>query len=58
VTDNLIAGIVRIPDPSGDTVGTGFVLTSDGLLVTCVHVIESVGVVSGDPIRLSVQHHM
>src|SRR6516225_10527118 len=33
-------GVVRIIDAGGKTVGTGFVVTSDGLLVTCAHVID------------------
>jgi V8-like Glu-specific endopeptidase/energy-coupling factor transporter ATP-binding protein EcfA2 len=33
-------GVVRIIDAGGKTVGTGFVVTSDGLIVTCAHVID------------------
>jgi WD40 repeat protein len=34
------AGVVRIIDAGGKAVGTGFVVTSDGLIVTCAHVID------------------
>ncbi len=34
------AGVVRIIDAGGKAVGTGFVVTSDGLIVTCAHVIN------------------
>ena len=49
---DLTAGIIRILDQHGDTVGTGFVLTNDGLIVTCAHVIESAGTKPGDTLRL------
>lgn len=34
------AGVVCVLDAGGKTVGTGFVVTSDGLIVTCAHVID------------------
>jgi len=34
------AGVVCVLDTGGKTVGTGFVVTSDGLIVTCAHVID------------------
>ena len=34
-------GIVRILKPNGETAGTGFVLTTDGLIATCSHVVQS-----------------
>ncbi|MCQ3974873.1 MAG: hypothetical protein DPW09_15640 [Anaerolineae bacterium] len=49
---NLISGIVRILNPAGETVGAGFVLTDDGLIATCAHVIESAGAGPGDTVRL------
>ena len=42
MSSNLTAGIIRILNINGDTVGTGFVLT-DTLAVTCAHVVESAG---------------
>jgi tetratricopeptide (TPR) repeat protein len=37
---DLRAGIVRILHPNGSTAGTGFIISADGLLVTCSHVIQ------------------
>ena len=34
------AGVARIIDEGGKAVGTGFVVTSDGLIVTCAHVVD------------------
>src|SRR5207247_1861578 len=34
-------GIVRILKPNGETAGAGFVLTTDGLIATCSHVVQS-----------------
>jgi WD40 repeat protein len=34
------AGVVCVLDAGGKTVGTGFVVTSDGLIATCAHVID------------------
>ena len=34
------AGVVHVIDTGGKTVGTGFVVTSDGLIVTCAHVVD------------------
>lgn len=39
--DLLLSGIVRVLQPNGKTAGTGFVLTSDGLIATCAHVVQS-----------------
>ena len=44
------AGVARIIDAGGKAVGTGFVVTSDGLIVTCAHVIDVAR--SDDSIRL------
>src|SRR5215469_7904854 len=34
------SGVVRFIDAGGNTVGTGFVVTFDGLIVTCAHVAD------------------
>lgn len=52
MTVNLIAGIVRILDSANQAVGAGFVLTTDGLIATCSHVVESAGARPGDIVRL------
>lgn len=38
---DLTAGLVRILRPDGSTAGTGFVVSADGLITTCSHVIQS-----------------
>jgi WD40 repeat protein len=43
-------GIVRILDRRGATVGSGFLLTADGLIATCAHVAELAAVGPGDTI--------
>lgn len=48
---DLTAGIVRILDSRDQTVGTGFVLTDDGFVVTCAHVVDSAGSGPGDTVR-------
>ena len=45
-------GIVRILDEQGQTVGTGFILTDDGLIATCAHVIESAGAKPDENVQL------
>ena len=37
---DLKAGIVRILNPDGSTAGTGFVLSDEGLVATCAHVVQ------------------
>lgn len=37
---DLKAGIVRILKPDGTTAGTGFVVSDDGLIATCSHVVQ------------------
>ena len=45
-------GIVRIIHKIGVTVGAGFVVTDDGLIVTCAHVIEKAGAGPGESVEL------
>ncbi|MBE7557284.1 MAG: trypsin-like peptidase domain-containing protein [Anaerolineales bacterium] len=47
----LETAIVRIVAPNGGTVGTGFVLTDDGLIATCAHVIADVGIGPGETVN-------
>jgi S1-C subfamily serine protease len=35
------AAIVRVLAPDGTTAGTGFLVTRDGLILTCTHVVEA-----------------
>ncbi len=49
---DLKAGIIRILKPDGSTAGTGFVVTHDGLIATCAHVVQYAGAGSGDTVRL------
>jgi hypothetical protein len=44
--------LVRIIDTNGNTSGAGFVLSNDGLIATCAHVIESAGAGPGDLVDL------
>ena len=37
--DELVRGVVRILDAAGGSAGTGFLLTADGLVASCAHVI-------------------
>ncbi|MBE9507992.1 MAG: trypsin-like peptidase domain-containing protein, partial [Chloroflexi bacterium] len=50
---DLTAGIVRIIRPDGETAGTGFLVTDDGLIATCAHVIEAAGANPGDTVRVA-----
>lgn len=40
MTRDLTAGIVRILRPDGTTSGTGFLVSGDGLIATCSHVVQ------------------
>ncbi len=53
---NLTDGIVRIIKSDGTITGTGFVLTGEGLIATCAHVVKSTGVEPDGIVRL-VFHH-
>jgi hypothetical protein len=56
VIDDLTEGIVHILDSAGDTAGPGFVLTEDGLVATCAHVIESAGAEPSETVCLIFHH--
>lgn len=49
---DLQAGIVRILNQDGTTAGTGFLVTGDGLMATCAHVVEAAGASPGDALRI------
>jgi len=49
------AGIVRILRPNGRTAGTGFVVTVDGLIATCAHVVDTASQGRGDSLPDKVQ---
>src|SRR5215204_3992345 len=49
---DLRANIVRILDSGGKTAGTGFVVTAEGLIATCAHVVELAGSKPDDTIGL------
>ncbi len=49
----LISGIVRILDMDGNTAGTGFVVTGEGLIATCAHVVTSAGSRPGDVVNIT-----
>ncbi|MBE7557289.1 MAG: serine protease [Anaerolineales bacterium] len=53
---DFVTSIVRILNTSGQSVGTGFVLTDEGLIATCAHVIETAGGAPGDTLEI-VFHH-
>lgn len=49
---DLRPGIVRILDTNGETAGTGFVVTREGLIATCAHVVDDAGMGPGDTVSL------
>lgn len=48
----LIPGIVRILKANGETAGMGFVLTADGLVATCAHVVGFAGSTPGGSVSV------
>ncbi len=51
MSDTLQAGIIRILDTKGETVGAGF-LVAERLAVTCAHVMRAAGAVPGGEVTL------
>ncbi len=43
-------GIVRILTRDAQTAGTGFVVSDDGLIVTCAHIVSEAGAKPGDTV--------
>jgi len=52
MTFDLEASIVRILNSDGVTVGTGFVVSDEGLIATCAHVVEAAGAGPGGSVRI------
>ena len=52
MSTDLTAGIVRVLNSKGVTAGTGFVVTDDGHIATCAHVVEGAGAEPGDTLRI------
>ena len=52
MSNDLTAGIVRILDQNSATAGTGFVVSEEGLIATCAHVVEAAAAGPGDAVRL------
>lgn len=50
---DLTSSIVRILKPNGATAGTGFVVTEEGLIATCTHVIEFAQAKPGENIQVA-----
>ncbi|MBE7557287.1 MAG: serine protease [Anaerolineales bacterium] len=48
----LTTSIVRIIKIAGDTIGAGFILTDDGLIATCAHVVANAGVRPGETVKI------
>jgi hypothetical protein len=49
---DLRAGIVRILKPDGTTAGTGFIVSDDGLAITCAHLLQASGAGRPDSVNL------
>lgn len=52
MTNDLFASIVCILNQHGNAVGTGFVVTDEGLIATCAHVVEGAGAGPGETIEI------
>ncbi len=52
MSEDLTTGIVRILNSAGTTVGTGFVVSGEGLIATCAHVVEAAAARPGGTVRL------
>ncbi|MFQ5856208.1 MAG: trypsin-like peptidase domain-containing protein, partial [Anaerolineae bacterium] len=50
---DLTAGIVRILKPAGTTAGTGFVVSDEGLIATCSHVVQYAEAGPGGTVRVA-----
>ncbi len=50
---DLLDGVVCILDSKSETVGAGFFITDEGLIATCVHVVEATGAGPGDVVRVA-----
>lgn len=46
-------GTVRILKPDGSTAGTGFVVKNNGLIATCVHVVQAAGAMPNGQVSLT-----
>jgi sugar lactone lactonase YvrE len=53
--DNLTVGIVSILRNNGTIAGTGFIVSDDGLIATCTHVLESAEVGREDKVTVHFQ---
>ncbi len=52
---DLIEGIVRILGVDGEVVGTGFIVSDDGLIATCAHVVKEADAGPGDVVAVHLQ---
>jgi hypothetical protein len=53
MSEDLTTGIVRILTADDTTAGTGFVVTDDGLIVTCAHMMENTGAGPSDTVHVA-----